>query len=218
MRVVKMVKSVFLALGTFVLAAGLLSAANAAPLQKGLHYELIDPAQPTDVAGKIEVIEFFSFACSHCYQLEPLINPWIKKLPNDVNFYRIPLAGGQWATTAKLFYTLDALGVEDRLHGEVFNAIHRDREITGMDEAQLPGWAAKKGVDQKKFTDVYKSFAIQTKVQRAMQMASSHKVTGVPAIVVDGRYLVLSKTIESFDDLLALTNRVVEMARANHKK
>jgi thiol:disulfide interchange protein DsbA len=218
----RIVKTLLAAISIFAVFSAL-SIANAAPLaasaplQKGVHYDLIDPAQPTEVAGKIEVIEFFSYACPHCYHLEPFINPWVKKLPKDVNFYRVPLAGGQWAPTAKLFYTFDALGIEDKMHSDVFAAIHTDKSISGMDEAEMSGWAVKKGLDEKKFNDIYKSFGIQSKTQRAIQLASSHKVTGVPAIVVDGRYLVLSKTIESFDDLLALTDRVIEMARSRKK-
>lgn len=216
----RIVKSLFAAVLVFGVV-GYVSVANAAPptgpLQKGVHYDVIDPAQPTDVAGKIEVIEFFSYGCPHCYHLEASINPWIRKLPKDVNFIRVPLAGGQWASTAKMFYALDALGVEEKLHSDVFAAIHAEKAITGTDEAALGPWVAKKGVDEKKFNDVFKSFAISTKVQRAGQMASSHKVTGVPAIVVDGRYLVLGNTIQSYDDLLALADRVIEMARNNKK-
>ena len=191
--------------------------AGQTPLQKGVHYELIDPPQPTEAAGKIEVIEFFSFGCPHCYHLEPAINDWVRKLPQDVFFYRVPLAGGRWAPTAKLFYTLDALGVESKLRGDAFSAIHGEKSITGNDEAALAPWAGRKGVDVGKFNDIYKSFAIQSKTQRAVQLATSHRVTGVPALVVDGRYLVLNKTINSYEDLLALTSRVVDMARASKK-
>lgn len=209
----RIVKTLLAVLGVFAFVAS----AAAAPLQKGVHYEIIDPPQPVEVPGKIEVIEFFSYACPHCYHLEPSINPWIKKLPKDVNFFRVPLAAGQWAATAKLFYTLDTLGVEDKLHSDVFTAIHADKSLNGTDEAAMPGWAAKKGLDEKKFSDIYKSFAIQTKVQRALQMIASHKVSGVPAIVVDGRYLVLNNTIQSFDDLITLTDQIIEMARSNKK-
>lgn len=210
----RILKTLFAAVSVFFALAPM---AAAAPLQRGVHYDLIDPPQPTEVAGKIEVIEFFSYLCPHCYHLEPAINPWIRKLPKDVNFYRVPLTGTQWSATAKLFYTLDALGVEDKLHSDVFAAIHGDKSLSGTDEAAMPAWAAKKGLDQKKFSDIYKSFAIQAKVQRAQQMAASHRVSGVPAIVVDGRYLVLSNTIESYDDLLALTDQVIDMARSGKK-
>ena len=214
MRIVKVLLSTVSIFGFLSFAS---PAVSAEPLQKGLHYDVIEPAQPTDVPGKIEVIEFFSYGCPHCYHLEPTINPWIKKLPKDVNFYRVPLAGGGWAATAKLFYTLDALGIEDKMHSDVFTSIHADKSLNSNDEAAMAPWAAKKGLDEKKFGDIYKSFAINAKVQRALQMAASHKVTGVPAIVVDGRYLVLSNTIQNYDDLLALTDRVIEMARANKK-
>lgn len=209
----RMLKLLFAAFAVF----GFVSLANAVSLQKGVHYDLIEPAQPTDVPGKIEVIEFFSYGCPHCYHLEPTINPWIKKLPKDVNFFRVPLTGGQWAPCAKLFYALDVLGVEDKLHSDVFASIHGDKSLSGTDEAAMGPWVAKKGLDQKKFTDVFNSFAINTKVQRAAQMAGSHKVTGVPAIVVDGRYLVLGNTVKSYDELLELADQVIEMARASKK-
>jgi thiol:disulfide interchange protein DsbA len=109
------------------------------------------------------------------------------------------------------------MGIEEKLHGDVFASIHSEKSLTGTDEAAMPGWAAKKGLDTKKFGDIYKSFAIQAKTQRAVQMAASHKVDGVPAIVVDGRYLVLNKSIKSWDDLLTLTDQVIAMARANKK-
>ena len=210
----RIVKVLFAVLSFFAL----LAVANAVPLQKGEHYDLISPPQPTDAPpGKIEVIEFFSYGCPHCYQFEPVINPWIKKLPKDVSFTRVPLAGGQWAASAKLFYTLDAMGVEETLHGDVFASIHSERSLTGTDEAAMPAWAAKKGLDAKKFSAIYNSFAIQAKAQRAVQMAASHKVDGVPAMVVDGRYLVLNKSIKSWDDLLTLTDQVIAMARASKK-
>jgi thiol:disulfide interchange protein DsbA len=216
MRTLKLLFALVCALGALVPAVGFAQA----PLQKGYHYELIDPAQPTDTGGKIEVIEFFSYGCPHCYHLEPSINPWVKQLPKDVGFYRVPLSGGQWAATAKLFYTLDAMGVEDKLHSDVFAAIHGgDKSISSIsDEAAIAAWAAKKGLDAKKFGDTYKSFAIQSKVMRAAQLAGSHHVSGVPAIVVDGRYLVLSNSISSYDELLTLAGQVIEMARADHKK
>jgi thiol:disulfide interchange protein DsbA len=210
MRMIRILSAVFGLLGVVAFA-------QAAALQKGLHYDLIDPAQPTEVPGKVEVIEFFSYGCPHCYDFEPALTQWIKKLPKDVNFYRVPFAREQWAVTAKLFYTLDAMGVEEKLHDDVFKSIHEDKSLNAFDEAGMTAWAVKKGLDAKKFSDTYKSFAIQTKVQHALQMAATHKISGVPMIVVDGRYLVLKNTIQSFDDLLALTDQVIDMARPNRK-
>lgn len=210
----RIVKTLFAVIGFFAF----LAAANAASLQKGEHYDLLSPPQPTDVApGKIEVLEFFSYTCPHCYHLEPLINPWIRKLPKDVGFIHVPFAGGQWAPSAKLFYTLDVMGVEDKLRGDVFASIHSDKSLNASDDAAIQAWAAKKGLDAKKFSDIYKSFAIQAKVQRAQQLAASHKIDGVPTIVVDGRYVVLKNTIQSYEDLLALTDQIIDMARANKK-
>lgn len=212
MRMLKFLFAALCVFGSFAPAMG------ATQLQQGVHYDLIDPAQPTEVApGKIEVIEFFSYGCPHCYHFEPAINAWLKQLPKDVAFRRVPLAGNQWAATAKLFYTLDAMGLEDKLHSDVFAAIHADKSLVFTDEAAMPAWAAKKGLDQKKFSEIYNSFGTQTKVQRAMQLAQSHKVGGVPTIVVDGRYVVLGNTVKSYEELLALADQVIAMARASKK-
>ncbi|MFY9329297.1 MAG: thiol:disulfide interchange protein DsbA/DsbL [Georgfuchsia sp.] len=210
----RIVKALFAAVGFFVF----LAAANATSLQKGQHYDLISPPQPTDAApGKIEVLEFFSYGCPHCYHLEPFINPWVKKLPKDVSFSHVPLADGQAEPAAKLFYSLQTMGVEDKMRGDVFASIHRDRKLNINDEAAIKAWVAKKGLDAKKFNDMYNSFGILTKAQHAQKLAASHKISGVPTIVVDGRYIVLKDTIQSYDDLLALTDQIIDMARASKK-
>ena len=148
MRMVKfksLLATLLAIIGFLGVVAAVPLAQAAAPLQKDVHYQLINPAQPTEAAGKIDVIEFFSYGCSHCYQFEPSINAWTKKLPKDVNFYRVPLAGGSWAPAAKLFYTLDAMGVEEKMHRDVFAAIHADRSLNPSDDAAIIAWVGKKG-------------------------------------------------------------------------
>lgn len=195
------------------------AAAGAVDLQQGREYDLISPAQPTSSPGKIEVIEFFSYGCPHCAHLEPALNAWLKKLPADVAFRRVPLAGGPaWLPTAKLFYTLDALGVETRLHGEVFKAIHDDRSLVSTDESAIAAWTAKNGVDSAKFAATYASFSVQGKVLQAQQIMTAHRVSGVPAISIDGRYRVRNEAIKSYDDLMALTDAMVAKVRAERGK
>ena len=208
MRIVKSLLVIFL----FAFAA----VAGAVDLQEGREYTLIDPPQPVDVKGKIEVIEFFSYACPHCYHLEPVIGSWLKKLPADVAFHRVPLAGGPaWQPTAKLFYALDAMGVEPRLHADVFGAIHGDHSMVPSDEKSIATWVAGKGIDADKFASIYGSFAVQTRVQQAQQNIQSHRVSGVPAMVIDGRYLIRNDAIKNYEDLMTLTDAVIAKARAD---
>lgn len=193
----------------------LLSTIVAAEPQQGREYELIDPPQPTEVKGKVEVIEFFSYACPHCYHLEPPLSAWLKNLPADVSFRRIPLAGGpNWQPSAKLFYTLDAMGLDARLHADIFNAIHRDRALPPNSEGAFANWMASKGIDQGKFTSTYNSFAVQSKVLAAQQKLRAYGVSGVPAIVVNGRYRLRNESTENYDDLVKLIDAMVAKARA----
>jgi thiol:disulfide interchange protein DsbA len=187
----------------------------AAEPQAGREYDLIDPPQPTEVKGKIEVIEFFSYACPHCYHLEAPLSAWLKKLPADVSFRRIPLAGGpNWQPTAKLFYTLEAMGIEDKLHGDVFEAIHGDRSLAPNDEGAFAPWIARKGVDAAKFTSTYNSFAVQSRVLNAQQKLQAYGVSGVPAIVINGRYRLRNESVESYDDLVRLLDTMISKVRA----
>ena len=204
---------------TWALGLAFTTTAGAVDLQQGREYDLINPPQMPSAPGKIEVIEFFSYGCPHCAHLEPVLSAWLKKLPADVSFRRIPLAGGPaWTPTAKLFYTLDALGVEARLHGDIFEAIHGDHSVVPADEASIAAWAAKKGIDPAKFAATYASFSVQSKVLQAQQTMTAHGVTGVPAMVVDGRYRVRNEAITSYDDLMMLTDTVIAKVRAERGK
>lgn len=191
------------------------AAVPAADLRQGREYDLIDPAQPTLIPGKIEVIEFFSYACPHCAHLEPVLNAWLKKLPADVEFRRIPLSSGpNWLPTAKLYYTLDALGLEARLHGEVFSAIHGERSMNPSDESSIAAWVAKKGIDSAKFSAAYSSFSVQSKVRQAQTSMNGYGVSGVPAMVVNGRYRIRNEAIKGYEDLMALTDAAIAKVRA----
>ena len=206
---------------SLILALGLAFAnvAGAVDLQQGREYDLINPPQMPSSPGKIEVIEFFSYACPHCAHLEPVLNPWLKKLPADVAFRRMPLAGGpQWQATAKLFYALDVLGVEAKLHGDIFEAIHTTHSMIATDESSIATWAAKNGIDPAKFAAAYGSFSVQSKVLQAQQTMAAHGVTGVPAMVIDGRYRIRNEAINSYDDLMVLTDAMIARVRAERGK
>lgn len=177
----------------------------------GKDYNVVAPAQPTEDASKVEVVEFFSYGCPHCAEFHPLISSWSAKLPADVVFKRIPITFGRgaWVNIAKLYYTLEITGDLAKLDGDVFKAIHNDRANL-FDEKALLEWVAKKGVDMKKFSDTFNSFGVASMVKRGDQMAQAYKITGVPAIGVDGKYLVGDM---GFNEKLLVTNQLIAKAR-----
>lgn len=164
---------------------------HAAEPKAGVDYLVYSPPQPTEVApGKVEVTEFFFYTCPHCADMEPSLEQWAKTLPPDVTLRRVPvLFRPQLASAAKLYYTLENLGLVEKYQGAVFQAIHQQR-VNLMDEETLFKWIGSKGEDADKFALVYKSFAVASKVQRADQITRAHNIPGTPALVVNGKYLV----------------------------
>ena len=185
-----------------------------AQLAAGVDFAEIKPALQVDNPARIEVVEFFSYACPHCSDLNPLVRKWAAKLPADVAFKRIPVSFNSpfYQLMAKLFYTLDAIGEMERLDAAAFDAIHV-KGLKLIDEKSVQEWAVSQGVDAKKFSDAFKSFSTDSNVKRADQLSRAAKIPGVPALVVDGRYLVVGKNVKNHDELLALTEKVIDKAR-----
>jgi len=180
--------SKLLAAASFGLLA-LSAAASPASPKDGVDYRTIDVPQQTAAGNKVEVTEFFWYSCPHCFAFEPELQSWIKKQGDKIVFKRVPIAfRDTFIPQQKLYYTLDALGMIDQLHGKVFHAIHVDRLRLDTD-AEIADFIAKQGVDKKKFTDMYNSFAVQTKVRQAAQTQNAYKVDGVPLVAIDGRWL-----------------------------
>jgi len=196
-------------------AAGL---AHAQP-KAGVEYRELSPAQPTDAAGKIEVIEFFWYGCPHCFNFEPVIEPWTKKLPKDVQFRRVPaIFNDEWAQSARAYYTLEAIGEGVRLHKPLFDAVHQDTRLKIANEAALTEWLGKQGVDTKKFAAAYRSFSVEGKVKRAGQLTQAYKIEGVPAMAVNGKYVVITDNIKSFEQMLAVADYLVDQTRMKSGK
>ena len=193
---------------TLAIAGFMASGVSAALTEKD--YREIKPAQATEDGSKVEVIEFFWYGCPHCYELEPTLKKWLARKPDDVTFRRVPAIFRQsWVPGAQTFYTLETMGELDRLHAKVFDAIHIERQPFG-DMAAIGAWMGKNGIDAKKFEDTAKSFAVSGKVQRAQQMSAAYQLTGVPALVVDGKYIALGN---SFDGMIAIVDQLIERAR-----
>ncbi|MCE9568454.1 MAG: thiol:disulfide interchange protein DsbA/DsbL [Rhodocyclales bacterium] len=190
--------------------------ANAAELQAGRDFRVISPPLMGE-RNKIEVTEFFWYGCPHCFDFEPVLADWVKKLPADVSFRRVPVIfpNNKWALGARLYYTLEAMNLLEKFHSDVFNAIHGER-LRLDDEKVLFEWVARKGIDAKQFSETWSSFGVQSHMQQARGTVVAAGVTGVPAVMVQGRYLAL--TPGNYGELLANIDALVARVRAEAGK
>ena len=154
----------------------------------GKEYKVIDPPQKPGSGKKIEVIEFFSYACPHCAEFEPTLQGWVKRKPKDVDYRMVPMVFRDgWKAPAKLYYTLEAMGLVDKYHQKVYDAIHQEKKELFTDQA-VKDWAKSVGIDAAKFNDVYDSFGIDAKLQRSAAMGKDYGIQFTPAIAVNGKY------------------------------
>jgi protein dithiol oxidoreductase (disulfide-forming) len=194
-------------------------AAAAAPAtvgqwRSGVHYQPLNPAQPTNVApGKVEVLEFFWYGCGHCYVLEPYVEKWLQKKPASVEFVRVPII---WSpihkAQARLYYTLQALNRLD-LHKQVFDQTQQNRRAFAgeTDEETLKlqvAFAQANGINPKTFSDAFKSFAVNTSLQRAEQAQGRYNVQAVPQVIIDGKYLTDVGRAGGHGQLMTLINDI----------
>lgn len=211
--------SLLLAGVTMLATASLVSAA--APV-RDKEYTLVDPVQPpleASTGKKVEVLEFFYYGCPHCYNLQPALKTWLKSAPKDVEFRRVPtIFRESWIPLTRTYYALEAIGVLEKMHDDVFAAVHQQSANLG-DKKLLLDWAGRRGVDTKKLGDAYDSFAVQTKTQRSLQLTRAYGITGTPSVVVGGRYLTGPSMTLNADNSInyqrfsQVLNDLIEMAR-----
>ncbi|MFF7707219.1 DsbA family protein [Pseudomonas sp. NPDC007930] len=196
---------------------GLVGAAQAADIEAGKQYTVLDSPVPVSEPGKIEVVELFWYGCPHCYAFEPTINPWIEKLPADVNFHRIPaMFGGIWDVHGQMFVTLDTMGVEHKVHTAVFDAIHKEHKMFKTPE-EMADFVATQGVDKTKFLETYNSFAVKGKVAQYKALAQQYGVTGVPTMIVNGKYRFDLGSAGGPEETLKVADTLIEKERQASK-
>src|SRR5262245_29440662 len=197
-----------------VLAAVLLVPAAALAQQAKFAYTELKQQQPAETSGgKIEVLEFFWYGCPHCYSIEPTLDTWLKKLPSDAQFVRIPtIFNERWQLDATIYYTLDAMNLMPKLHRPLFDAIHRDGLRTDSQQA-LAEWLKKQGVDDKRFFDTMKSMGVDTRVRRAIHLTVAYRIDGTPAMAVQGRYTVSAQQGRSHQGMVETVDYLVAQAR-----
>ncbi len=199
----------------FILAALFLAAAPAVAeeFRQGVDYELVEPAQNTSADDKIEVLEIFWYGCPHCFDFEPFIDTWLEDKPDDVAFVRMPAVFRQsWAIHARAFYAAEAMGVLDKVHSELFRAIHVDRREL-FDQESIAAFVAGQGVSEAEFNSAYESFSIEGKSRKAAQMSRAYGITGVPAVIINGKYRSSGRMAGSYERLLKVVDFLVAKER-----
>ena len=193
-----------------ITASFVLTPALAEELKEGTDYDLVNPPQPTADPAKVEVLEFFWYGCPHCYHFEPDLNAWIKSKPDSVDFHRQPAVfNEQWAAHAKAFFTAEAMGVLEKLHADFYDAIQNKREKLESED-DLAKFFAAHGIAEADFHQAYKSFAVDSKMRQATGLAAKYGITGTPALVVNGKYVISPGKAKSFPRMIEITNALIK--------
>ncbi|MGQ3089950.1 MAG: thiol:disulfide interchange protein DsbA/DsbL [Methylophilus sp.] len=205
---------------SLMLLAGLTSTAALADPQAGQQFDQVTQQIATDQPAKIEVMEIFWYGCPHCYHMEQPLDAWVKKLPADVYFKRVPaLPNAGWAPMAKTFYAMQELGVLDKLHGQLFDAIHKSKTLNPADEAAAMDWVIKQGgLDKVKVEKAFKSFATTMQLNKAMQVFKASGATGVPSLIIDGKYITGSSMAGGNDAALQTADFIINNVRKDKAK
>lgn len=202
-----------------VAALSVTGGVSAQGLVEGQNYLRLKNPQPVDSGKSIEVLYFFSYGCPHCRDFDPELQPWLKQLPADVEFRRVPVDFGreQWTNLGKVLYTLEALGAEKSFTSDVFVAVH-DRKMPLWQDKVFFDWAASKGLDRKKVEETYGSFGVNSKMSRARQLAKNYNVQSVPVVFVDGKFQLSAEKVGTHAAMPAAMTQLIAKARAERPK
>ena len=206
-------------LAVLVLAAFGVGTVAAQNLVEGQNYLRLKNPQPVDTGNKIEVLYFFSFGCPHCHEFDPEVQKWKRTLDANAEFKRVPVDFGreQWANLGRAWYTLDSLGADAKLTSEAFVAIH-DKKIPLHQDKAFFDWAAAQGLDRKKVEDTYNSFGVNSKLNRARQLAKNYNVQSIPVVFVDGKFQVSSDKVGGHAAMPAAIDQLIAKARGERPK
>ena len=199
------------------LATALLAlAVRAADLMEDVDYRVIPKQQLSDTE-RIEVVYFFYYGCTWCYQFEPYVADWLKNKPTDVSFRRVPaLRNSKWITLTRAFYAYEALDLLPRLHAPTFRAFHRD-DVNLQSEGTLFDWVEKQGVDRKRFEQVFQSEAVTARLANSRALTNAFEVESTPSVAVDGRYLTSSGMTGGVAQLIVAVEALIKMTREERR-
>jgi thiol:disulfide interchange protein DsbA len=199
--------------GASMLLVGAAAQAQTPVPGEGREYARVDPPQPVSNPAKVEVLEFFTYACPHCAAFEPIVGPWARSLPADVVFRRVPVSFLFNAENfSRTYYSLETIGMVDAMQAKIFNAVHVDKQRLDKPE-DIAALVAKNGGDAAKFLAAFKSFSVATSVARAKKVQADYKVEAVPMLTIQGRYYTSPSQAGGGPQALAVTDALIDMAR-----
>lgn len=189
------------------------------PYQEGLHYFLIDQA-PVTTGDKIELVEAFSYLCTHCNTFEPYINGWIKRKPENVEFRRLPVVFGRssWELYARGYVTANLMNVSEEAHMAMMDRLWKEKKMMrSMDE--IADFYSQFGLDKDKFLSTSRSFAVDSRIRKDQLAVKSYGITGTPALVLNGKYRISGNAaVANFDVLLDVVDYLIELETAEMQK
>tara|TARA_B100000700_G_scaffold309912_1_gene389812 strand:- start:36384 stop:37022 length:639 start_codon:yes stop_codon:yes gene_type:complete len=204
----------FKTLSVALIGLGMSTLAMAAPPVAGQHYEVLDEPVPTRVEdGQIAVTEAFWYGCPHCYKLEEPLNAWVSELPDDVTFQRMPATmGGAWNRHAMAFYAAKQLGIQEAIHEDFFDAIHQQgKQLT--DPEDIAAFFSDYGVSEQDALDALNSFGVKSQVNQAHARMRAMQLMGVPALIVDGHYVITPSSAGSLENMPQIAGELIKQVR-----
>lgn len=180
---------------------------------EGVEYQRITD-QPTESTSKIEVLEFFWYGCPHCFTFEPILKKWLETKPANIEFIRVPAVfRPEWKVHARTYYALQAMGLGEKYHLAIFNAMHNERKRL-YSEANMIDFLVSKGVNKEEFKAAYNAFSIDGQVRKVIKKVQGYAIQGVPAMAVNGKYLISGKSAGSYENMLKIVDYLVKKETA----
>lgn len=188
--------------------------AAAQEYKEGEDYIKIDQ-QETSSGDRVEVLEFFWYGCPHCYQFEPMLSGWLKSKSPKSEFIRVPAVfRPEWKVHARTYYTLEVMGQVDKMHVPIFDEIHKAKKSRLDKESDMFEFIGNNGINKDEFIEIYKSFSVDNMMRKAIKQLQDYKVHGVPAMAVNGKYLVTGETAQSYENMLRIVDFLIEKESA----
>lgn len=177
---------------------------------EGANYARISPPVPTDVEkGKVEVVELFWYGCPHCAAFEPYLAQWLKTMPKEAQFKRVPsVLNASWTMHAQTYYALELMGKIDELHPKIFDAMHEQRRSLN-NIASMTRFLVQQGVDEQKFNAALNSLPVQADVNRSREIGRLSQSDGVPAVIINGKYRVTASMAGGHKEMLQVMDYLI---------
>jgi len=203
-----MKKIIWAALVLFLFNGAVSGIAQAKEYKEGTEYTRVSQ-QPTENESKVEVLEFFWYGCPHCYQFEPVLSRWLTTRPANVEFIRVPAVfRPEWKVHARTYYALQVMGLGEKLHTAIFKEIQEKKKRLDTEEA-MTKFVVEQGVNKNEFTETYNSFSIDNMMRKAIKKLEAYKIRGVPAMAVNGKYVVSGSSAGSYENMMRIVDYLI---------